>query len=119
MANRKCGSWQRGWGRIETVIIAVSLAGFAWLFLWPDESFNDVKIGMSRAEAVAAIGIPPRKEDKMLAFCPEGATAVRDCDEIRKSGAVYFLLWKVGIGSWMVVGLDRNDRVCFHGRVNT
>lgn len=118
-ANRKCGSLQRGWGRIETVILAVSVAGLAWLFLWPGEPFSQVKIGMSRAEAIATVGTPPRNEDKALPFCRDGAALYRDCDEIRKSDAVYFLLWKVGIGSWMVVGLDANDRVCFRGRVNT
>ena len=118
-ANRKCGSLQRGWGRIETVILAVSVAGLAWLFLWPGEPFSQVKIGMSRAEAIATVGTPPRNEDKALPFCRDGATLYRDCDEIRKSGAVYFLLWIVGIGSWMVIGLDANDRVCFRGRVNT
>lgn len=110
---------QAGWGRIETVILAISVAGLAWLFLWPGDRFSQVEIGMSRAEAIATVGTPPRKEGGTLAFCREGATPYRDCEDIRKSGAVYFLLWKVGIGSWMVVGLDANDRVCFRGRVNT
>lgn len=110
---------QAGWGRIETAILAISVAGLAWLFLWPGDRFSQVEIGMSRAEAIATVGTPPRKEGGTLAFCREGATPYRDCEHISKSGAVYFLLWKVGIGSWMVVGLDANDRVCFRGRVNT
>ena len=112
-------STQSGWGRIETVILVISLAGLAWLFLWPGDKFSEVNIGMSRAEAIATVGSPPRKEVTVLPFCREGETPYRDCDEIRKSRAVYFLLWKVGIGSWMVIGLDANDKVCFRGRVNT
>ena len=110
---------QCGWGRIESFILVIGVAGLAWLFLWPADTFNQVKIGMTRSEAIATVGMPPRKEDKALPFCREGATPYRDCEEIRKSGAVYFLLWKVGIGSWMVVGLDANDKVCYRGRVNT
>ena len=110
---------QCGWGRIESFILVIGVAGLAWLFLWPADRFSQVKIGMSRSEAIATVGTPPRKEDKALPFCREGATPYRDCEEIRKSGAVYFLLWKVGIGSWMVVGLDVNDKVCYRGRVNT
>ena len=119
MDNRKPKSAQHGWGRIETLILVISAAGLAWLFFWPGDTFSQVKIGMSRAQVIAAVGTTPRKEDKLLPFCREGATPYRDCDEIRKSGAVYFLLWKVGIGSWMVIGLDANDKVCFRGRVNT
>jgi hypothetical protein len=119
MANQKRGTMQRGWGRIETVILVISVAGLAWLFLWPGDTFSQVSIGMSRAEAIATVGTPPSKEDKTLPFCREGAAPYRDCEEIKKTGAVYFLLWKVGIGSWMVVGLDANDRVCFRRRVNT
>jgi hypothetical protein len=118
-ADHERGPRQRGWGRIETVILVISVAGLAWLFLWPGDKFSQVSIGMSRAEAIATVGTPPRKEDKALSFCREGATPYRDCDEIKKTGAVYFLLWKVGIGSWMVIGLDANDKVCFRGRVNT
>ena len=118
MANQRRGPRQRGWGRIETVILSISVAGLAWLFLWPGDQFSQVSIGMSRAQAIAIVGTLPRKEDKTLPFCREGATPYRDCEEIKKSGAVYFLLWKVGIASWMVVGLDANDRVCFRGRVN-
>ena len=110
---------QCGWGRIESFILVIGVAGLAWLFLWPGDTFSQVKIGMSRSEAIATVGTPPRKEDKALPFCREGATPYRDCEEIRKSGAVYFLLWKVGIGSWMVVGLDANDKVCYRRRVNT
>ena len=110
---------QCGWGRIESFILVIGMAGLAWLFLWPADTFSQVKIGMTRSEAIATVGMPPRKEDKALPFCREGATPYRDCDEIRISGAVYFLLWKVGIGSWMVVGLDANDKVCYRRRVNT
>jgi hypothetical protein len=109
----------RGWLRIETIILVISAAGLAWLLLWPGSMFSQVAIGMTRAQAIAAIGRPPTREEKTLPFCREGATPYRDCDEIRQSGAVYFLLWKVGIGSWVVIGLDANARVCFRGRVNT
>ena len=119
MANQDRRINQRGWGRIETLILAISVAGLAWLFLWPGDPFSHVSIGMSRAQAIATVGSPPRKEDKTLPFCRDGATPYRDCEEIKKSAAVTFLLWKVGIGSWMVIGLDANDRVCFRGRVNT
>jgi len=87
-ADHERGFKQRGWGRIETVILVISVAGLAWLFLWPGDKFSQVSIGMSRAEAIAIVGTPPRKEDKVLSFCREGATPYRDCDEIKKTGAV-------------------------------
>ena len=119
MANQRRGTRQRGWGRIESFILVISVAGLAWLFLWPGDKFSRVSIGMPRAQAIATVGDPPPKEHKTLPFCREGATPYRDCEKIMKSGAMYFLLWKVGIADWMVVGLDANDRVCFRGRVNT
>ena len=119
MVSNECATTQRGWGRIESFILAISVAGLAWLFLLPGDSFSQVRIGMSRAEALAIVGTSPRKEVKTLPFCNEGAAPYRDCEDIKKTGAVRYLLWKVGIGSWMVIGLDANDRVCFRGRVNT
>ena len=65
---------QRGWGRIESFILVIGVAGLAWLFLWPGDTFSQVKIGMSRSEAISTVGTPPRKEDKALTFCREGAT---------------------------------------------
>ncbi len=108
-----------GWGRIETLVLVLGIAGATWLFLRFDDPFDRVRNGMSRADVIAAVGAPPRKEARTLPYCREGATPYRDCAAINKSGAVYFLSWKVGIASWMVIGLDANGKVCFRGRLNT
>lgn len=108
-----------GWGRIETLVLVAGFTWCFWFFLWPHDSFDRIRDGMSRAEVIAAVGTPPRKAARMLPFCRKGATPYRDCDAVNKSGAVYFLAWKVGAASWMVIGFDANDKVCFHGRVNT
>lgn len=108
-----------GWGRIETLILMISVAGLAWLFLWPGDSFSQVAIGMSRAQALATVGTPPRKEGTTLPFCSDGASRVPECEEIRKTGAVYFLLWNAGGGAWRVIALDINDRVCYRRKVKT
>ena len=73
IGGQKNATVQRGWGRIETIILSFSVAGLAWLFLWPAEPFGQVSIGMSRTDAILTGRTQPSGEGKALPFCREGA----------------------------------------------
>ncbi|MEN8108493.1 MAG: hypothetical protein ABFS22_10865 [Pseudomonadota bacterium] len=73
---------------------------------------NSVENGMTRVEVVKELG-EPRLELEELGFCKDDAW-LGDCVAARQSGAVCYLIWKYGIDTYFVIGLDKDDRVVFH-----
>jgi hypothetical protein len=73
---------------------------------------NSIENGMTRAEVVAELG-EPRLEMEELGICTNDAWQ-GDCEAARQSGAVIYLLWKYGIDTYFIIGLDAKDRVVFH-----
>lgn len=73
---------------------------------------RSIERGMTRAEVVAELG-KPRLELEELGFCSNGSW-LGDCEAARQSGAVRYLVWKYGIDTYFVVGLDKDARVVFH-----
>jgi len=109
-------SMQRGWSRTETIILLVIVGAIIWFAAWPNRLVSRVNLGMTRAETIAAVGRAPDKEEKDFTFCREGATWYGNCDEVRKSKAVSFLVWKAGVDSWVVVGFDGGGKVSYRGQ---
>ncbi|MCK5382990.1 MAG: hypothetical protein KAJ65_04445 [Gammaproteobacteria bacterium] len=73
---------------------------------------NSIENGMTRVEVIAELG-EPRLELEELGFCTDDAW-LGDCEAARQSGAVTYLLWKYGIDTYFVIGLDEENRVVFH-----
>jgi len=93
------------------VVIGV-FASLALSLLHQSQVKGSIENGMTRAEVVRELG-EPRLELKELGFCSNGAW-LGDCAAARQSGAVVYLLWKYGIDTYFVIGLDRESRVVFH-----
>ena len=102
---------QTGWSTIETVILVVIISAVIWAISTPYRIAYRVQTGMTDAKAIAAIGRPPEKEEGVLSFCATGAKWYGDCSAIATSQSVNFLLWKVGIDTWLVVGVGANHKV--------
>jgi hypothetical protein len=102
---------QTGWSKIETLILVVIIAAVIWATSAPYRVAGSVQTGMTDAEAIAAVGRPPDKQEAVLSFCATGARWYGDCSAIAASQSVNFLLWKVGIDTWLVVGVGANDKV--------
>jgi hypothetical protein len=113
---------QRGWSRTATInlvvvaIVLVVVGAFFWFASWPHRLVSRVQLGMTRAETIAAIGRAPDKEERILAFCRQGATWYGNCDEVRASKSALFLVWKAGVDSWVVVGFDAGGKVSYRGQ---
>lgn len=75
---------------------------------------RSIENGMSRAEVIEEPG-EPRLELEEPGFCKDDSWP-GDCEAARQSGAVRYLLWKFGIDTYFVIGLDKDSRVVFHAR---
>lgn len=95
-------------GTIAVLVLAalVFSLGQQWLIK------RSVETGMTRAEVIEKLG-EPRLELEELGICTSG-TWLGDCEAAGQSGAVRFLIWKYGIDTYFVIGLDADSRVVFH-----
>ena len=102
----KLGKWMLG-------IFAIAMfVAVAFSLFQQSQVKNSIENGMTRAEVVAELG-EPRLEMEELGICTDDAW-LGDCEAARQSGAVIYLLWKYGIDTYFIIGLDRADRVVFH-----
>ena len=76
------------------------------------QMMDSIETGMTRTEVVAELG-EPRLELEELGFC-EHDDWLGDCEAAQQSGAVHYLVWKYGIDTYLVVGLDKDGRVVFY-----
>lgn len=82
----------------------------------PMQSAGRVKIGMSRDEAIKLIGQAPLQEQKEFSSCQgKDRHWTGNCDALLNSGSKLFLIWKFGVDTVLVVGLDANGKVVFSG----
>lgn len=77
---------------------------------------DKVKAGMSREEAIKAIGQSPMQELTEFAPC-QGKEKhwTGNCANLLASGSKTFLVWKFGVDTALVVGLDASAKVVFSG----
>ena len=100
---------------IRWVLGAIALLIFVTLALslyQQSRVMRSIEQGMTQAEVVAELG-EPRLELVELGFCRDNVW-LGDCEAARQSGAVRYLVWKYGIDTWFVVGLDGDSRVVFY-----
>ena len=64
-----------------------------------------IEPGMMQDEVVAELGEP--------GICLNGSW-LGDCEAALQSGAIRYLVWKYGIDTYLVVGIDGESRVVFH-----
>ena len=100
------GKWTLG------VMVILLFAALALSIFHQSQVKNSIENGMTRAEVVRELG-EPRLELEELGFCSND-TWLGDCEAARQSGAVSYLVWKYGIDTYFVIGLDRDSRVVFH-----
>jgi hypothetical protein len=86
----------------------------------PTQLAGRVKLGMSKDGAIKIVGQAPMQEQKEFSAC-EGKERhwTGNCDALIQSGSKTFLIWKFGVDTVLVVGLDANDKVVFSGAGDT
>lgn len=102
---------KRRWSIVDTVVVIVILGGIAWFVTAPERTAARVKIGMSKEQAIAAVGQPAQWQGAALPECQGGNTD--RCRNAEKSGAVLFLKWQTFVDSELIVGICADGRVCF------
>ena len=108
------GRRPRRWSVIDTVIALAIFGAVAWFVTMPERTASRVKPGMTREEAVAAVGRPANWEGEALAMCTGNGWP--RCVDAKKSGAVRYLMWRTYIDAELIVGICADGRVCFMGQ---
>lgn len=108
---------QRAWfGKLRAALGWVLLvSGTMWFLivgLHPWHTAYQVKPGMSLSAAIDAVGRKPDRSQSTAEYCdtPRWNWA---CEEAIKSGAVNVLIWKLGIDTLLIVGVDAQLTVVF------
>lgn len=105
---------QHGWSVMSTVLAIAILGGLVWVVSSPERTAIRVTLGMSREEAISAVGSAPKWEGRALAVCQDNSW--ERCVEAKKSGAASYLMWHTFIDADLIVGVCANGRVCFKGQ---
>ena len=90
------------------------VCAFIYSVSYPYILKSRVNVGMTEDEVVGIVGEQPRWKQDELHYCEDG-----DCEAATKSGAVKFLIWKVGIDIYFFVSLDQQSKVVFRGLYQT
>ena len=82
----------------------------------PMQQADRVKIGMSKAEAIQVVGQEPMQEKQDFPPCAAPSRHwTGNCDALLSSGSKVLLIWKFGVDTVLVVGLDAGGKVVFKG----
>lgn len=76
------------------------------------------KIGANRTEVLKNFEGKRYRLSKTFSWCENGAW-YGDCVSLANSNSVEFLIVKIGIDTWLVVGFDSGGKVAFVGRGDT
>ena len=98
------------WALGIATLLMVAVVGYS--LFQQSQMMDSLETGMTRSEVVKELG-EPRLDLEELGFC-EHDDWLGDCEAARQSGAVQFLVWKYGIDTYLVVGLDKGGRVVFY-----
>ena len=102
---------------LATVVMLV-FGGIIYAGIYPSLLESRVDIGMAEDEVVRILGNDPHFREKDLGLCTSGAW-YGDCEGATKSRAAMFLIWKVGIDTYFVVGVNEQSTVVFRGSGDT
>lgn len=92
------------------------LASMVMSIIEPTQLAGRVKPGMSREEAIKVIGQPPMQE--LAEFSPclgKDRHWTGNCANLLASGSKTFLIWKFGVDTALVVGVNASGKVVFSG----
>ena len=95
--------------------LAVSLVVAAIIYsavLYPMYLESQARLGMDRQEVLSNLKDKDYRLSEDLAFCANGAW-FGDCEAANDSDSIEFLILKVGIDTWLVVGFNDQDKVSF------
>ncbi len=103
--------------RIVKAIGGVFLLCIAYIVLLSTYSVrleSRISIGENISESIEIIGSSPDREGNLPVFCSEGNQyqGAEICASALNSCAVKYIEWKVGIDTWLVLGVDKNNHVC-------
>lgn len=108
---------QRSWfGKVRgTLGWALVISGtmvFLLVLFQPWQTASQVKPGMSLSAAIDAVGRQAGWSQSTAEYCdtPRWNWA---CEEAMKSGAVNVLIWKIGIDTVLIVGVNAQSTVVF------
>ena len=102
----------------STVILLVVFAIVISTVVYPMYLESLAEVGMEKDEVLANFnGKDYRLVDTFL-WCDDGAW-YGDCEAVANSESVEFLILKIGIDNWLLVGFDSAAKVSFVGRGDT
>ena len=102
---------RRKWSLASTVLAIAIFGGIAWVVSSPERTASRVKTGMSKEQAIAAVGRPAQWEGAALPECQSGNS--ERCRNAKQSGAVRYLKWQTFVDAALIVGICADGRVCF------
>ena len=92
--------------KLVFAMLALILLLTIWLAVKPAYLLDKIRLGMSDQQVIAILGKPTE-----FSPCDLG-TKPNDCEPPNSRCAEKLRFWKVGIDTWIAVGLDKNQRVC-------
>ncbi len=99
---------------VSSIIILIGI--IAWAAIQPLLVLNRIKPGMTRAQVIDEVGMPPKFDRTDFPECTgTGQHWTGDCEVLKSSGAATFATWKFGIDTLLVVGFDTKGKVVFRG----
>lgn len=84
----------------------------------PSITESQITNGMNEKIVVGIVGREPDEESSELYLCNNDQW-YGNCREAMKSGSSKYLIWHFGIDTLLIVGLDENLIVVFHGTGDT
>ncbi len=91
------------------VLVAVVLYA-----IYPAIVESQLEIGMNKSVVLSTVGKEPLWEQSQLELCSEHQWH-GSCEAALQSNAAHYLVWKLGIDTYLVVGLDENQNLVFKG----
>ncbi len=104
---------------LKWLVIALFLyviGSIAMSIIGPMQMTDRVKIGMLKVEAIQVVGQEPMQEKQDFPPCAGPSRHwTGNCDALLSSGSKVLLIWKFGVDTILVVGLDAGGKVVFKG----
>jgi hypothetical protein len=101
---------------LTIALVLYVIGSIVMSIIQPNRLAGRVKIGMSKDEAIKLIGQAQMQEESEFSAC-QGKEQhwTGNCAKLLGSGSKSFLIWKFGVDTVLVVGLDANSKVLFSG----
>lgn len=98
-------------------LLAVFVAAILYA-MYPALVESQLEIGMNKSVVLSTVGKEPLWEQSELELCSKHQW-YGNCEVALKSNAAHYLVWKLGIDTYLVVGLDKDSNLVFKGLGDT